>query len=177
MGVHQYEIPGVIELESGAREAVVIHLYLKGLQKGDTVTYRGSMFAESAEWEWYNWGGTGLCQPQITANWWPRVFFRCACGGQHAREHVLALHCKTAPLLLPRAALLADVWSPHLAEASTLGATLNSLFQQPVCPGSAHGRALQRVHGRAGHDACGLLQGGGAAGARARLPRVQGGHV
>lgn len=78
MGVYQYEIPGVIELENGAREAVVIHLYLKGLQTGDVVTYRGSMFAESAEWEWYNWGGTGLCQPQITANWWPRVFFRCA---------------------------------------------------------------------------------------------------
>ena len=78
MGVYQYEIPGVIELENGAREAVVIHLYLKGLQNGDTVTYRGSMFAESAEWEWYNWGGTGLCQPQITANWWPRVYFRCA---------------------------------------------------------------------------------------------------
>jgi hypothetical protein len=78
MGVYQYEIPGVIELENGAREAVVIHLYLKGLQTGDTVTFRGSMFAESAEWEWYNWGGTGLCQPQITANWWPRVYFRCA---------------------------------------------------------------------------------------------------
>lgn len=77
MGVYQYEIPGVIELENGAREAVVIHLYLKGLQTGNVVTFRGSMFAESAEWEWYNWGGTGLCQPQITANWWPRVFFRC----------------------------------------------------------------------------------------------------
>ena len=97
MGVYQYEIPGVIELENGAREAVVIHLYLKGLQNGDTVTYRGSMFAESAEWEWYNWGGTGLCQPQITANWWPRVFFRCAWGGQHARVHVLALTCATTP--------------------------------------------------------------------------------
>ena len=86
MGVYQYEIPGVIELENGAREAVVIHLYLKGLQTGNVVTYRGSMFAESAEWEWYNWGGTGLCQPQITANWWPRVFFRCApcCCQVHA---------------------------------------------------------------------------------------------
>ena len=106
MGVYQYEIPGVIELENGAREAVVIHLYLKGLQSGDTVTYRGSMFAESAEWEWYNWGGTGLCQPQITANWWPRVFFRCAYErpADSGAWACITLHDNTLPL--PAAALL-----------------------------------------------------------------------
>ena len=38
------------------------------------------MFLESAEREWYNWGGTGLCMPQLALDWLPRVFLRCAAG-------------------------------------------------------------------------------------------------
>lgn len=39
-------------------------------------TFRGFMFLESADHEWYNWGGTGLCMPQVAIDWLPRVFFR-----------------------------------------------------------------------------------------------------
>ena len=34
------------------------------------------MFLESADHEWYNWGGTGLCMPQVAMEWLPRVFLR-----------------------------------------------------------------------------------------------------
>ena len=39
-------------------------------------TFRGFMFLESADHEWYNWGGTGLCMPQLALDWLPRVFLR-----------------------------------------------------------------------------------------------------
>ena len=41
-----YGFPGVIKLAEGAFEAVVVYVYIKGLRQGDTVTFRGFMFAQ-----------------------------------------------------------------------------------------------------------------------------------
>ena len=54
-------------------------------------TFRGFMFLESADHEWYNWGGTGLCMPRIALDWLPRVFFRRGAQLPHMYP------CKHAP--------------------------------------------------------------------------------
>lgn len=46
LGVFHYGFPGVIKLAEGAFEAVVVYVYIKGLRHGDTVTFRGFMFAQ-----------------------------------------------------------------------------------------------------------------------------------
>ena len=72
----QSSLAGVLRLEDGREEPAVLYLYLKGMKHADVTTFRGFMFLESADREWYNWGGTGLCMPQIAWEWLPRVFFR-----------------------------------------------------------------------------------------------------
>lgn len=76
MGVFQTTLAGVLELDDGREEPAALYLYLKGMKHAEVTTFRGFMFLESADHEWYNWGGTGLCMPQIAWEWLPRVFFR-----------------------------------------------------------------------------------------------------
>lgn len=91
MGVHQFVFPGVITLADGQFEAVLLYLYVKGLREGGSTTFRGFLFAQSAERAWYNWGETGLCQPYVAKAWLPRVYLRCApraaagCGALRGR--------------------------------------------------------------------------------------------
>lgn len=76
MGVFQTTLSGVLDMGEGKREPAMLYLFLKAMRHAEATTYRGFMFLESANHEWYNWGGTGLCMPQIAIDWLPRVIFR-----------------------------------------------------------------------------------------------------
>ena len=52
--VRHFPIPGVLTLQGGAREAVIMHVYLRSQPRGDVVVFRGFMFAESVERDWYS---------------------------------------------------------------------------------------------------------------------------
>ena len=52
--VRHFPIPGVLTLQGGAREAVIMHVYLRSQRRGDAVVFRGFMFAESVERDWYS---------------------------------------------------------------------------------------------------------------------------
>ncbi len=70
----------MVDAGQGKREPALLYLYLKGMRNADSTTFRGFMFLESADHEWYNWGGTGLCMPQVAMEWLPRIFFRSVCA-------------------------------------------------------------------------------------------------
>jgi hypothetical protein len=80
MGVFQTTMAGVVDAGDGRREPAIMYLYLKAMRHTEATTFRGFLFLESADHEWYNWGGTGLCMPQVAIDWLPRVFFRCGAG-------------------------------------------------------------------------------------------------
>lgn len=76
LGVFQTTFAGVLDAGEGKEEPAVLYMYLKAMKHADVTTFRGFMFLESADHEWYNWGGTGLCMPQVAIDWLPRVFMR-----------------------------------------------------------------------------------------------------
>ena len=76
--IFQANLAGVVNAGDGRKEAALLYLYLKGMKHAESTTFRGFMFLESADHEWYNWGGTGLCMPQVAMGWLPRIFFRSA---------------------------------------------------------------------------------------------------
>ena len=78
--IFQANLAGVVDAGDGKREPALLYLYLKGMRSADSTTFRGFMFLESADHEWYNWGGTGLCMPQVAMEWLPRLFFRSVCA-------------------------------------------------------------------------------------------------
>ena len=76
LGVHHFALPGVVAA-GRFREAAVIHIYLKGLQREGGVALRGFVFSESAERAWQGWGGGYLCQPHVPGSTWPDLFLAC----------------------------------------------------------------------------------------------------
>ena len=78
LGVQDFHIPGVIDLSYKGREAVVLHVYLKSLATAQTVRWRGFVFAESIEREYYNYGQTELSQPPLMRDWKLHMYLRCA---------------------------------------------------------------------------------------------------
>eukprot|EP00884_Botryococcus_braunii_P010128 jgi/Botrbrau1/19116/Bobra.0077s0029.1 len=87
-GVYHFTIPGAIDVPGTGSEPAVMYLYLKGLRRGDdVVTFRGFAWLESTSREWYNWGGTGLCMPQLCDIWVPRIYFRTVREGEPGTEH------------------------------------------------------------------------------------------
>lgn len=74
--VFQTNLVGVIDVGDREREPAMLNLYLKGMRHAEHTVFRGFLFLESAEHDWYNWGGTGLCMPQVALEWLPRVFLR-----------------------------------------------------------------------------------------------------
>jgi len=74
--IFQANLAGVVDAGDGKKEPALLYLYLKGMRHAESTTFRGFMFLESADHEWYNWGGTGLCMPQVAMGWLPRIFFR-----------------------------------------------------------------------------------------------------
>ena len=70
--VFQTNLVGVIDVGDREREPAMLNLYLKGMRHAEHTVFRGFLFLESAEHDWYNWGGTGLCMPQVALEWLPR---------------------------------------------------------------------------------------------------------
>lgn len=71
-----YPIPGVLTLRGGAREAVIMHIYLRSQQRGSVVVFRGFMFAESVERDWYSLFDGYVCQPDVPQEAWPGITLR-----------------------------------------------------------------------------------------------------
>ncbi len=71
--VRHYAIPGVLTIRGGAREAVVMHVYIRSQQQGEAVEFRGFMFAEIVEREWYSWLDGYVCQPDVPRDAWPGI--------------------------------------------------------------------------------------------------------
>lgn len=56
-----------------------MHVYIKSLAKGGgKLAFRGVMFAESVERDWYSYLDGYVCQPDVAHEHWPGVFVRCA---------------------------------------------------------------------------------------------------
>ena len=77
--VRHFPIPGVLTLQGGAREAVIMHVYLRSQPRGDVVVFRGFMFAESVERDWYSLLDGYVCQPDVSQDAWPGIVLRCGC--------------------------------------------------------------------------------------------------
>lgn len=72
-----YPFPGVLTRRDGEREAVVMHVYIKSQLQGDAMLFRGLMFAESAERDWYSLLDGYVCQPDVPQEAWPGISLRC----------------------------------------------------------------------------------------------------
>ncbi|KAK9822188.1 hypothetical protein WJX81_008625 [Elliptochloris bilobata] len=87
--VRHYPIPGVLTLRGGEREAVVMHVYIRSQARGDAVVFRGFMFAESMERDWYSLLDGYVCQPDVPQDAWPGITLR-EMGGKW--EHKLRVY-------------------------------------------------------------------------------------
>jgi len=76
--VRYYSLPGELTRRGGAPEDVVMHVYLKCQPRGGVMVFRGFMFAESAEHDWYSLVRGSVCQPDVAPGAWPGITLRCA---------------------------------------------------------------------------------------------------
>ena len=74
--VRHYPISGVITIRGGEKEAVLMHVYIRSQQRGDSVVFRGFMFAESVERDWYSLLDGYVCQPDVPKELWPGITLR-----------------------------------------------------------------------------------------------------
>ena len=54
-----------------------MHVYIRSKQEGDMVIFRGFMFAESLERDWYSLLDGYVCQPDVDKADWPGIALRC----------------------------------------------------------------------------------------------------
>jgi len=74
--VQHYPVPGLVPTRGGGQEAVVMHVYIRSQQAGETVLLRGFMFADSLERDWYSLLDGYVCQPDVPREAWPGVRLR-----------------------------------------------------------------------------------------------------
>ncbi len=74
--VQHYPVPGLVPMRGGGEEAVVMHVYIRTQQAGETVLLRGFMFADSLERDWYSLLDGYVCQPDVPREAWPGVRLR-----------------------------------------------------------------------------------------------------
>ena len=53
-----------------------MHVYIRSRRQGKSVEFRGFMFAESVEREWYSWLDGYVCQPDVPQDAWPGIALR-----------------------------------------------------------------------------------------------------
>ncbi len=74
--VRHFAFAGLVQVQNGTREAVLMHVYLKSIVKPGKVAFRGVMFAESVERDWYSLLDGYVCQPDVAHEDWPGIFVR-----------------------------------------------------------------------------------------------------
>lgn len=55
-----------------------MHVYMRSQQRGSAVVFRGFMFAESVERDWYSLMDGYVCQPDVPQDAWPGITLRRA---------------------------------------------------------------------------------------------------
>ena len=65
-------------LPSRARRGAQV--YIRSLQTADALSFRGFMFAESMERDWYSLLDGYVCQPDVPQEAWPGIALRSAAG-------------------------------------------------------------------------------------------------
>jgi hypothetical protein len=55
-------------------------VYIRSLQTADALSFRGFMFAESTERDWYSLMDGYVCQPDVPHEAWPGIALRSAAG-------------------------------------------------------------------------------------------------
>ncbi|KAK9833478.1 hypothetical protein WJX81_008427 [Elliptochloris bilobata] len=73
--VRHFQLPGKFPSGTGV-EHVIMHVYIKALQTSEGVTFRGFMFAESVERQWYSLEDTYMCQPFFERASYPGIQLR-----------------------------------------------------------------------------------------------------
>ncbi|KAK9803267.1 hypothetical protein WJX72_003016 [[Myrmecia] bisecta] len=83
-GIHQFDIPAMMhvaqpvesnETKTRTTEAVILHIWLKGIRGKDSTAWRGLAFAESAEHIWLR-DNLQLSQSPLFESWEPRISLR-----------------------------------------------------------------------------------------------------
>ena len=72
-GITHFVLPGVIPKSFGPGEPVILHIFIKGIQKGDSVQLRGNLFALSVTEDHYDWVGKEFSQPPAAIDWRPKL--------------------------------------------------------------------------------------------------------
>ena len=72
-GIAHFVLPGVIPTAVGPAEPVVLHIFIKGIQKGNSVQLRGNLFALSVTEEYFDWVGKEYSQPPAAIGWRPKL--------------------------------------------------------------------------------------------------------
>lgn len=76
-----FAFAGLVAVQNDSDEAVTMHVYIKSLVEEGKVVFRGVMFAESSERDWWSYLDGYMCQPDVARENWPGLFVRCALPG------------------------------------------------------------------------------------------------
>ena len=76
--VRHIPFSGKVHVQNGLQEAVTMHVYIKSVISGGRASFRGFMFAESVERDWFSYLDGYVCQPDVAHADWPGIFVRCA---------------------------------------------------------------------------------------------------
>ena len=75
--VRHFPFSGKVQVQNGSQEAVTMHVYIKSVVSGGRASFRGFMFAESVERDWFSYLDGYVCQPDVAHADWPSIFVRC----------------------------------------------------------------------------------------------------
>ena len=75
--VRHFPFSGKVQVQNGSQEAVTMHVYIKSVVAGGRASFRGFMFAESVERDWFSYLDGYVCQPDVAHADWPGIFVRC----------------------------------------------------------------------------------------------------